>query len=618
MKRKILVLLIIAVAAFACGLGLFACGDSENDNTDGSEHIHNYQWVDNGDGTHKQHCSVSGCAEPDKYTESHEYGVYMYNNDAKCIQDGTESATCIICTHVDTRTKAGTATGIHTYGTYTYNNNATCVADGTESATCINCTHVDTRTKFHTATGIHTYGTYTYNDDATCVADGTESATCINCPHADTRTKAGTATGIHTYGTYTYNNDATCTVDGTESATCINCPHVDTRTKANTANHNYVDWICTECGSKTLEFNSITENNVSGYSVSKGAMGNDTNIVIPETYLNKPVLEIPENAFSGCGNLTSIEIPNSVTSIGSGAFSGCNQLIQTENGVQYVDKWAIGCDDSVSSVVLRANTVGIADKAFFGRSDITSIEIPSSVMSIGSGVFAGCSSASMTVQNGNTNYCIKGNCLIETESKTLIYGCKNSVIPIDGSVTSIEDYAFYCCGNLTSIEIPNTVTRIGGYAFVDCSNLTSMEIPSSVTSIGENAFVGCSQLIQTEDGVQYVDKWAIGCSDYSSVTSVNLRPDTVGIGYAAFVNCVNLTSIEIPNSVTRIECHAFNGCSSLTNIEIPSSVTSIGERAFHGCSSLTIYCEAASKPSGWDNRWNDSDLPVEWGCTFES
>ena len=95
------------------------------------------------------------------------------------------------------------------------------------------------------------------------------------------------------------------------------------------------------------------------------------------------------------------------------------------------------------------------------------------------------------------------------------------------------------------------------------------------------------------------------------------------IGYSAFNNCINLTSIAIPNSVTTIGDYAFYDCNNLTSVVIPSSVTTIGYRAFSGCNNLTIYCEATSQPSGWDSSWNwnaswSSSLPVVWGYVDSS
>ena len=100
---------------------------------------------------------------------------------------------------------------------------------------------------------------------------------------------------------------------------------------------------------------------------------------------------------------------------------------------------------------------------------------------------------SIVVEEGNPVYHSDGNCLIETESKTLVVGCKASVIPDDGSVTSMG-YAFSYCTSLTSITIPDSVTSIGEYAFLFCTGLTSVTIGNGVTSIGYAAFGNCTGL----------------------------------------------------------------------------------------------------------------------------
>ena len=157
------------------------------------------------------------------------------------------------------------------------------------------------------------------------------------------------------------------------------------------------------------------------------------------------------------------------------------------------------------------------------------------------------------------------------------------------NITSIDDYAFYVCISLTSIEIPSGVTSIGDYAFDRCSGLTSIEIPSGVTSIGGSAFNGCSSLMSVIFG-ENSQLTSIGASAFygcSSLTSVEIPSGVTYIGNSAFSGCSSLTSIEIPSGVTSIGYYAFEGCSSLTSIEIPSGVTSIGSSAFEGCSSLT-------------------------------
>ncbi len=165
----------------------------------------------------------------------------------------------------------------------------------------------------------------------------------------------------------------------------------------------------------------------------------------------------------------------------------------------------------------------ISSSAFKDCKKLTSIEIPDSVTKIGDSAFKGCSSlTSIKVASGNPVYQSVGNCLIETANKKLLWGCNSSVIPTDGSVTKIGDYAFYGCYILTSIVIPDSVTKIGDYAFYNCG-LASIVIPNSVTWIGDYAFDGCD------------------------LTSIVIPASVTWIGIAAF-DCYRLTSVTFEHS----------------------------------------------------------------------
>ena len=160
----------------------------------------------------------------------------------------------------------------------------------------------------------------------------------------------------------------------------------------------------------------------------------------------------------------------------------------------------------------------------------------------------------------------------------------------ENHTASITDFV----GSETEVIIPATegsdftVTSIGDFAFFDCSDLTSITIPDSVRSIGSNAFDRCTSLTSVDFGenslLTSIGNYAF--RDCSSLTSITIPEGVTRIGDYAFQDCSSLTSITIPEGVTRIRDCTFYQCSNLTSITIPNTVTRIGFSAFFGCYAL--------------------------------
>ncbi|MBR5037095.1 MAG: leucine-rich repeat domain-containing protein, partial [Prevotella sp.] len=268
-------------------------------------------------------------------------------------------------------------------------------------------------------------------------------------------------------------------------------------------------------------------------------------IVIPESVVYNDVTykvtAIDQLAFDSCEGLTSVTLPNTITTIGFGAFHGCSHL---------------------TSINIPEGTMDIGDGAFNGCQSLTSITIPNSVVELGEAVFNGCTNLESVKMSEN--------------------------------VTSIDAESFFGCTNLASIEIPNGVKEIGNWAFRSCENLTSVTIPETVESIGEYAFSGCNGLtsIIIPDKVVYMGQEAL--SECENLHAVSIGKGLRTIPERAFTNCENLESVVFSEGLTTIDTEAFRNCKSIAAIELPNSLTTINQRAFQECANI----KTLSIPSG--------------------
>ena len=332
------------------------------------------------------------------------------------------------------------------------------------------------------------------------------------------------------------------------------------------------------------------------------------------------------------------KLPDSLRYIGPEAFQWCEFDDDTmpKNLVRIDESGFHGC--GITDVVLPDTMEEIGDHAFFNNDEMVSLTIPKSVTDIGESPTYGCGSIeSLSVEEGNPVYHSDGNCVIETATRTLVFGCQTSVIPDDGSVTSIGvgafagymakdvnlpasvtsigDHAYENCGGLTSVTLPDTVTSLGNSVFANCQQLKEVTIPGSVTKIPENAFSYCERLVTITilSGVTDIEKDAFFCC--GKLKNVALPDSVAHIGERAFYECKALTRIVLPKNLTRIDGNVFSFCESLTRVVLPKSLTCIEYSSFYYYDSLkTVYYGGTEEDRNNMNilKYNDPLLNATW------
>ena len=298
--------------------------------------------------------------------------------------------------------------------------------------------------------------------------------------------------------------------------------------------------------------------------------------------LPEGLTKINDYMFSGCESLREINLPNTITSIGRDSFASCKSLEDAvmPEALTFIGQRAFQCAESLKRITFNSGLQKIEWYAFGNCTALTELYIPASVTEIGDEAFNCCSSIErIVVEDGNAVFYSKNNCLIRDENKLLLLACNDSVIPDDGSVERIGEWAFSNCKKIESIILPEAIERIDRYAFSGCSSLRNIQLPKSLcgnnpwdSGYGFGLFEGCSSLEYFE-----IPEWM------------------TKILNSMFSGCESLKEIKIPDFVTNIEPYAFSGCKSLTELFIPKSVTFIGPEEWgrngnyyfiKGCTSL--------------------------------
>ena len=353
------------------------------------------------------------------------------------------------------------------------------------------------------------------------------------------------------------------------------------------------------------------------YTGSYADTSNEYKYYIPSTLKKVSITSqdnIPAYAFNGCSTITTIEMPNTVTSIGDYAFNKCsslaslngNGIINIPDTVESIGNYAFA--DCIMLNKINSNITGeanfpdsletVGNNAFLNCNLLTNISLGLSISTLSTDAFKGCTNISSLLLsvNGDGWSSSVSLSLVFPDSITNI----KEITILDG--TKIPNDLFQEMTNVESIIIPNTINQIGSNAFKNCTLLKRVNsdvdgifnLPNSLKSIGDNAFQGCIGLTTANLGTSLL---LIGTSAFEECTNlinVQLGDKVISIGKYAFKNCLNVKrinsdidgTINVPTNCVTLEQNCFEGLSLITSINIPDSITTIEDGALYGCSNL--------------------------------
>ena len=361
------------------------------------------------------------------------------------------------------------------------------------------------------------------------------------------------------------------------------------------------------------------------------------------------ITQIGQNAFYGCSSLTSINIPGQnielingdtfnnckklqYVEIGEGIeviptsmFSGCKSLIEIKlpTTLKIISSYAFYNCQKLKTIDLPNGILSISSGAFFDCSSLERMEIPASVTSL-QAAFGGCDKLTLEVNSGNPKYYSTDNCIIDRDTKTLIQGMGNSIIPDDvtmiGSsafaysdleaivlspnITEIKSYAF-AHSAIKEITLPENIEYIAEGLLMGCYDLESIILPEKITTIETNAFAGCliSQ-IDIKGNISKIDQRAF--SD-TALTSISINGDNLVVYFEAFAECPNLASVTFTGTIKSLNGGAFSHCRALKKIDLPKDIEEMSTFIGAFCSLEEI------NYNGTLAEWEAISKSKEWG-----
>lgn len=326
-----------------------------------------------------------------------------------------------------------------------------------------------------------------------------------------------------------------------------------------------------------------------------------TELVIPDS-----TIYVSEELFSSMRYLEKAVIGKSVTNLSGTSFQYCDNLeevvISAENpyfttvdGVLYSkDKKTLlyyPCARTDESFTIPEGVEEVQDYAFMYAENLENVQFPSTVKTLGMGVFSYCSSLKSAALPES---------VVDIPSETFYYCSNLESVKLSSNLKSVGYSAFEWCSNLEEIEIPTTCENIESYAFSGCEKIKSIYIPSQMTTLPNGILFNCKSLekIEIPSGVTYIGYSALqGCEKLTEI----IIPDTVTqIMNSAFNGCANITSIKIPSKVEYLDGNTLGYCTNLEYVVLPAGIKSFGYSEFYGCDELDdIYFMGSEQD--WDS-----------------
>ena len=286
---------------------------------------------------------------------------------------------------------------------------------------------------------------------------------------------------------------------------------------------------------------------------------------ISQLYLGEEVTSICPNAFSGCTQLTSLDISHckKLTLIPASAFSNCTSLevLKLPASLEFIDNYAfLSCSGIAELDIAHCeNLKSIKSSSFANCSNLKTVQLPKSIETIGNSAFSGC------------------------------YQIEQVDLSPYSKLTKIEDSVFSGCSALRSITLPDSLERIGNAAFNNCYALTAVQFPKNLEQIGNSAFTNCYALTVVNLPNNLLGIGSGAFSNCSAITNVSFGQKLKLIKDGAFTNCRGIRGaldMLACTNLTEIGGSAFLNCSAVTEIKLPASLQTLKDKSFANCISL--------------------------------